>query len=729
SGQLVLAPVADWLRTPRLRSAARGLDPVWRREVDRLAPDIASPVATGQAVAPGAHDGPGRVGGDRARVDAWQRLRFLQGLAQPFLAVRGPLLLVLDNLQWCDRETLSWLSALLGLATDRPLLVVTTLRSEVRGRPSPTSGWIAGLRATGVASASVDLEPLDRAEVATLSASITGRELSPQQARLLHETTGGFPLYVIEAARAAGVDRVTVAADDRLGSVLRLRIEQTSAEAQETAGLAAALGRDVTLDLLTEASDLDHRAVARAVDELWRCRILHELGTGYDFGHDLLRDAAYDLVSPPRRWLLHRRLAQALELSSAGREEEVAVLLAEQYDRAGRPDKALAHYRTAAEVAAGRYAAGEAVRLHRRALDIVVAQPPGRLRDERELDCLLAVAAPLNASEGYGSPELRTLLERAVELADHLGTRRRLLSALLGLWTSRFVRGDVPDSLQVASRALSMAEDDESMLGEAHFAYAGSAMSLGRPAEAVVHFDLAHDRCRGAESLVVGSMPEVHALAWSAHAHWLLGEHDLAGRRAEEAVDRARGYAHPYSLAVALAYAAITGQLQGDREGMAAAVAELNLLSEEYSFAYYGEWGLVLDGWLRGGEEGIVRVRRGIANLKEQQCLARMPYWLSLLADLQARIGRPRDAMATLDAAHTAASVNGDLWWQPEILRMRAGHAGGSRRLGLAHAGVELARSQGSVALLQRGLAGLAAAGAPAFGSSSWPNAEGTPAS
>ena len=79
SGRLVLAPVAEWLRTPDLRAASRSLDTVWRDEVGRLAPDVL--------------DGPGPVPvpatGDRAKVDAWQRHRFFEGLARAFLAVGG----------------------------------------------------------------------------------------------------------------------------------------------------------------------------------------------------------------------------------------------------------------------------------------------------------------------------------------------------------------------------------------------------------------------------------------------------------------------------------------------------------------------------------------------------------------------------------------------------------------------------------------------------------------
>ena len=115
------------------------------------------------------------------------------------------------------------------------------------------------------------------------------------------------------------------------------------------------------------------------------------------------------------------------------------------------------------------------------------------------------------------------------------------------------------------------------------------------------------------------------------------------------------------------------------------------VLSERYGFAYYPEWGLVLGGWQRGGPEGIALIRRGIENLRRQLSLARMPYWLSLLADAQARSGAVAEAVATLDAAHTSASSRGDLWWLPEITRMRAAQAVGGHRAELLDAALALA--------------------------------------
>jgi predicted ATPase len=51
-------------------------------------------------------------------------------LAQAFSEVEGPLLLVLDDLQWCDRETLEWLHYLLRADEKARLLVVGTVRPE-----------------------------------------------------------------------------------------------------------------------------------------------------------------------------------------------------------------------------------------------------------------------------------------------------------------------------------------------------------------------------------------------------------------------------------------------------------------------------------------------------------------------------------------------------------------------------------------------------------------------
>ena len=141
-----------------------------------------------------------------------------------------------------------------------------------------------------------------------------------------------------------------------------------------------------------------------------------------------------------------------------------------------------------------------------------------------------------------------------------------------------------------------------------------------------------------------------------------------------EAIRLARAIDHPYSQAVALAYAAITHQMRHDLPELRNTVDELRQLCDRYDFAYYREWALILDGWSRPGSSGIDLARRGISNLKSEGAFARMPYWLSLLADLSARDDQPGAARATLDAALAAGRVHDDVWWLPEVMRMRAAY-------------------------------------------------------
>lgn len=697
AGRLALAPVADWLRHDAVRSAVATLDPAWRTEVGRLIPAGA--------------DGDHRTG-PRATTDAWQRHRFLEGLAQALIAVHRPLLLVLDNVQWCDQETLAFITFCLGLVDGARLLVAVTLRQDDPDEDPELAGWIARMQATGLLT-EVGLSPLEAADTVRLAEAVSGQPLPEARVDLLQAATGGFPLYVIEAVRGSAAAGGTLLPAGDLEAVLRKRLEQGTAAAREVAGLAAAVGTNFTLDLLTEASDLGADAVVEAIDELWRRRIVREFRDGYDFSHDLLRETAYAGISPPRRWLLHRRIAQGLELLHADNTDSVAAHLAEQYARGGRPERAMAYYQRAAEVAASRFAHAEEIRLHEKALAIIAAIPPGRDRDSRELAVVEAMAAPLNARYGYSSPDVQRALGRAITLAESLGRTDSRVAGLAALAGALFVQGRTADSHRTATRALDLAGPQSALAGQAHFAAGCSAFSRGMPADGLHHLELAAKLAGGAVWLSFGTRPDVHATAFAAHAHWLLGHHDEALATCRGAITLARSIDHPYSQAVALAYACITHQMRHDLPELRTMADELRRLCDRYAFAYYREWVLILDGWSRGGASGAGLVRRGIGNLKSEGAFARMPYWLSLLADLSARDNEPGAARATLDAALAAGRVHHDVWWLPEVMRMRAAYDDEQAAVVRLLRAAQMASEHGSVVLLRRCEHDLSARGVP----------------
>ncbi|HEY2550644.1 MAG TPA: AAA family ATPase [Streptosporangiaceae bacterium] len=729
--RLALAPVADWLRSPSIQPSTSRLAEPWRAEVGRLVP------------VPGSR--PARGPGARTMADAWQRRRFFEGLAHGLTSTGRPLLLVLDNMQWSDQETLAFLSFCLGLMPEAPLLVAGTMRDQEAAEDPEIAGWIARTSSAGLLT-EVDLGPLEAADTARLATAIGGQELTAADTGLLQAATGGFPLYIVEAMRgstvprsisqgggepasplAAGHDAATPGtgtpgrgtpgkgtpsagsagpgqsrpAGD-LTAVLRERLAQLTGPARDVACLAAAVGTDFSLGLLTEASDLDEGVVVEAVDELWQRRIVSELGDGYDFTHDLLRETAYGLLSPPRRWLLHRRVAQAMELLNSADTDAVSAQLAGQYAKGGRPDRAVTYYRRAADLAAGMFAHAEAIRLHREALALITSMPAGRDRDRKELAVCDAMAEPLNARYGYSSAQLQQTLERSVALAESLGSRDSTLTGLVALMASRFVQGRTADSYQIARRALDLVGGDSELSGPAHFAVGGAALSLGRPSEGLHHLEIAGAQGSAAISLSLGTRPDVHSTAWAAHAHWLLGDTERAAASSAAAVALASSVGHPYQLAVAQAYAAVTLQLSGEVDKLRDRVSELRARCERYGFAYYREWGQILDGWCRGGEAGIDLARQGIGQLRAEGALARMPYWLSLLADLLDRAGQRDAGRAALDAALAAAQAHDDRWWLPEVMRMRAGHDDQADAADRLRSAARLASEQGSVALLRR---------------------------
>jgi hypothetical protein len=154
--------------------------------------------------------------------------------------------------------------------------------------------------------------------------------------------------------------------------------------------------------------------------------------------------------------------------------------------------------------------------------------------------------------------------------------------------------------------------------------------------------------------------------------------------------------------------------MRGDAAELKDRVAELSELCDRYGFAYYREWGLVLGGWAGHNQAAIDLARRGIDNLKAETSLARMPYWLSLLADLLGRLDHPQEARAALDAAVIAAQAHDDVWWLPEVLRMRAAYDDDDEAaVARLRSAARIAQYQGSVALLRRCARDLADRGVP----------------
>ena len=379
-GRLAYAPIIEWLRSETLRVVLAHLGKVWLTEVARLLPELL-----------GAHP---ELSPPTPLTEYWQRQRLFEALARAVLQAKQPLLLLIDDLQWCDQDTLEWLHFLLHFDAEARLLIVGTARSEEVLAEHPLSALLHDLhRADQVTE--LELETLDLAETTCLARQVAGLALEGESARQIYRDTLGNPLFVVETVRA-GLIRAThtppaapvfaiapAALPPKIYAVIQARLAQLSPPARDLAGLSAAIGRAASLALLTRAGTQPEAHVVAALDELWQRRLVQEQeATVYDFSHDRLRDVAYLEISPIKRRMLHRCIAQALETLHAADLDAVSGQLAAHYEHAGLAPEAITYYHRAGTVAQRIYANEEAILSIAKGWQLLATLPHSAERDQ-----------------------------------------------------------------------------------------------------------------------------------------------------------------------------------------------------------------------------------------------------------------------------------------------------------------------------------------------------------
>jgi DNA-binding SARP family transcriptional activator/predicted ATPase len=688
---LAYTAAADWLRSPLVRSKWQELPAIQRSQLARVLPEI---LAEQPDVAP-----------PPPFTEAWQKRHFFEAMARGVLAPRPPLLLAIDDLHWCDPETLEWLQFLLRLDPSTPLLAAATARSEELDSLRPL------LRSDFVSE--IALEPLDPEHTGRLASELSTRRIEPADAEALYRQTRGNPLFVVETVRA-GLPANGVASA-KVHAVIRGRLAKLGAGARDLAGVAAVIGRPFPTELIAGVASLSEDPAVQALDELWQHRILLLDDNGmYDFSHGCLRDVAYDLLGPARRRQLHRRVAEALEASEPAEADALCSQIAAHYERALLPMRAIPHYARAAEVVRRRFAESEAVAYLGKALRLLETLPPSPERDRTELDLLLALGPSLAATQGYASEETGRVYARARLLCEISRQTERSFGVLAGSWTFHAVRAEIEISRDIAQRFLSLAETaaDPILLAAGHFCLASSAFHLGSIREALRHVEasLHHQSQSDRPFFDFGPELGVFCRSYLVHCTCLLGDPDQALEHSRQNVARAVEIAHPFSLALAQAYAAMLHHFRDEPEAARDRAEEVAALCRKYGFRYYLSWTPILAGWavarLGDPQTGLAEMLRGFADLRATGAGIRAPYYLGLIAEAYGESGDVDRGLAHLSEALALGERTSEAWVRPELQRIQGDLLRRAGRLREAETcyrnAVRLARQMGARAWEQR---------------------------
>ena len=287
---------------------------------------------------------------------------------------------------------------------------------------------------------------------------------------------------------------------------------------------------------------------------------------------------------------------------------------------------------------------------------------------------------------GYGAPETALAFESARELATGLqatGLDDSIdrFPATYGVWVGTHVRGELLSMRELAATFLresasrpnsGEASVGHRIMGATHWFAAEFVEARAHLEQAVAIFDPLRDADL---AFRYGQDIGVSASAYSAIALWSLGEIDLSRRRADDAVTRARSSGHLATAAYGLALSALYRLLIRDPEGAQPIAAQLGKAAEDLQSPQYLAFHDVLGGWPAwrsgSGESALLRIRRGIAQLKGQGIRTWAPLTEAMLAEVESEAGDSDSATVTIARTIAEAERLGQRWFDAELHRIR----------------------------------------------------------
>src|SRR5262249_40073840 len=355
--------------------------------------------------------------------------------------------------------------------------------------------------------------------------------------------------------------------------------------------------------------------------------------------------------------------------------------LAHHYSRSGNTAKAVEYLHLAGQQAVQRSANVEAIHHLTTALELLNTLPDTRERAHQELLLQVTLGIPLRATGSFASPEVKATYTRARELCQQLGETRQLFPVLVGLRTFHNVRGEFLVARELGEQLLGLAqrEHDPAFLVEAYYALGNTLFHLGEFGAAQVHlaqgltlYDAQHYR---SHAFLYGREPGVLILSFAALVLWQLGYPDQALQKSKAARTLAQERSHPFSLATARVFAAVSHQYRRERlltqEWAEAAIT----LAREQGFPNWLAQGTILQGWTLAEqgqvEEGISQIRQGLATQQAVGVGIFHSYSLALLAEAYGKAGQVEDGLAALAEALTVVDKSGERFYEAELYRLK----------------------------------------------------------
>ncbi|MDH4363409.1 MAG: AAA family ATPase [Acidimicrobiia bacterium] len=335
-----LRPGTMGVRGERL---AAHLPPVWLRQAATVLDGLQAFVEPAPAHSTAAPFPPPVVA--RPEEERWHTT---EALVQVLLAIGQPkpALIVLEDIHWCDDDTMQVLVQIGDRLIDSNVLICLSYRRQEAQRSPAIWQGLAELEAKPGSGRQV-LGPLDIDDVHQLvAAERHGVRMSNEQVAQVASVGDGNPYVILELLRSP-VDLLEPAAptehraadDDLLPGlheILSRRIETASDEVRAVLEAVSAMSGPTTTSVVAAVVGLGRQAVTSALADAVERSFLVESSRGVEFAQEHTRRVVYEAIDAAGRRRIHGRIVDALVREQGVRVSQIAhhAWLAEQWQRA-----------------------------------------------------------------------------------------------------------------------------------------------------------------------------------------------------------------------------------------------------------------------------------------------------------------------------------------------------------------------------------------------------------
>ncbi len=404
-----------------------------------------------------------------------------------------------------------------------------------------------------------------------MAASVTGGKPLPHEvADQIVSKTDGVPLFVEELTKSIIESGLLTEQEDHFslpGSLVDVPIPETLRDALEArldrlasvrdiAQIGATIGRTFGHELLRLVSPLDEVELQNALARLVESGLIFRRGelpnTTYTFKHALVLDTAYGSLLRSRRAELHEHIAVTLERQFPDRADSEPEVLAHHFTEARSAEKGAEYWLKAAETAMHRSAMKEGVAHIEKGLVVVSDIPAAAARDDLEVRLHLARAELLRRSRGAGLPEVGNSYTTAYQICRRSEQPQHIIPALVGMFTSLTMRGDL-SAYEYTEDLVHLSAGDRyrrfvahQVIGESLWYKGDNKLALSHLEDAVANYDptpwspISNEGAISASELYMGL------------THLALGFPERAMRHAGQAALVGRGLKHSNAIAFGL---------------------------------------------------------------------------------------------------------------------------------------------------------------------------------